>query len=113
MGEKREDAIQAECYRFLCDRNVFAHSVPNESAGRTAAMQSRLVSMGLRSGVADMVVWWPDGIGYVEFKNRTGRQRLAQQRFEELCIATGIEYSLVRSLDEMKELYERHMRRCT
>lgn len=99
-----ENKIQAECFALLNRHGIFAHSVPNEGGGRSAVMQGQLVAMGLRKGVADMVVWWSSGIGYVEFKTSKGKQSEAQKTFERLCHERGISYDIVRSVDDMEKL---------
>ena len=100
--------IQAEGFKWLHDHGIFCHSVPNEAAGRSQIMQSQLAGAGLVSGVADMVIWWPDGIGYLEFKTPKGKQSLNQKTFENLCKRCGVSYDLVRSLDDVKKVSERH-----
>ena len=120
--------IQHDCFLLLQKCGIFAHSCPNEAGGRSKIEQTQLVSAGLVSGVADMVVWWPsrdwieDGnlpknkqqpypvtIGYVEFKTPTGRQSERQKAFQEICTAHGVEYALVRSVQDMEELIKLHL----
>lgn len=84
-------------------------------------MQTQLVSAGLVPGVADLVVWWPDPpsplplhrpytvrVGYVEIKTEAGNQSKNQQTFQKKCIECGIEYAVIRSLEDMKRLVEVH-----
>lgn len=109
--EKSEARIQQEIVLFLQSQKVFCHSVPNEGAGRDAIRSAKLVATGLRAGVADLVVWWPapDGIqiGYIEVKDRKGKQSPRQIAFEEKCRGAGIPYDLVRSAEEVGELLRR------
>ena len=50
-------------------------SVPNEAAGNPVR-QGQLIAMGLRPGVADMVILLPEGrTAFMEVKNETGKQR--------------------------------------
>ncbi len=102
--EKSEARIQQEIVQFLQSENIFCHSVPNEAGGRSMIAQSQLVAMGLRSGVADLVVWWPDGIGYVEVKDRKGKQSKRQIVFEQKCKDHGIDYRLVRSVEDVRAI---------
>lgn len=117
-----ELAIQHECVVYLRSLGIFCHSVPNEAGGRSKVMQSLLVSAGLVSGVADLVVWWPAKpfsfplakaykpiIGYVEVKTKTGTQTEHQKTFQRKCINSGIEYAVIRSLEDMKELVAMHI----
>jgi hypothetical protein len=66
----------------------------------------QMVSMGLRPGVADLVVWWPAvggvEVGYVEVKTETGKQSDRQRRFQERCEEAGVPYMVVRSIDDVK-----------
>lgn len=107
--KKNELQIQAESFRWLRAKNIFCHSVPNEAAGRSKIMQTQLAGAGLVSGVADMVVWWPDGIGYLEFKTPTGKQSQHQKSFENLCRNCGVSYDLARSLEDVQRIYQEHI----
>lgn len=96
-----EAKIQAAIVKALHDAGVFCHSVPNEAAGSNAIRQGQMITMGLRPGVADLVVWLPGGrITYVEVKAPGGKQSPAQIRFEARCKEAGIPYGVVRSVDE-------------
>lgn len=102
--------IQEEIVRYLQKEKIFCHSVPNEADGRSKMRQAQLVAMGLRGGVADLVVWWPSmegiRIGYLEVKAKKGIQSERQKTFESLCKTNGIRYDLVRSLEEVMEIRE-------
>lgn len=113
--------IQHDCVKYLHSLGIFCHSVPNEAGGRSQIMQSQLVAAGLVSGVADLIVWWPTppfrlplpmfyvpSIGYVEVKTKAGRQTASQKAFQKKCVESGIEYAVVRSLEDMKKLVEEH-----
>ena len=100
MKNPKEDDVQMEVVRaLLSSRKVsFFHSIPNEARGRSRATQSRLVSMGLSAGVADLFVWWADGTyGYMEVKTRSGQLSQKQKEFRRRCHERGIEYLGVRS----------------
>lgn len=110
-----EDQIQADIVQYLRSIKVFAHSVPNEGAGRGGAIRTmQLKTMGLYPGAGDLVVWWhrpnlPGAtVGYLEVKSKTGRQSDRQIHFQEKCEKEGIPYKVVRSVDEVKE-YMREM----
>jgi len=98
--------IQAAICRYLQSEGIFFHSVPNEAAGRNKVAHMQLISAGLRAGVADMVVWLPDGIAYVEVKTATGDQSKRQKAFEGKCKDYGIRYYLVRSVDDVKRIVD-------
>lgn len=109
--EKSESRIQQEIVLYLQAHGIFCHSVPNEGAGGDAIRSSKLVAMGMRAGVADLIVWYPTGtgvrVGYLEIKDRKGKQSPRQKAFEEKCKGAGIPYDLVRSVEEVGELLER------
>jgi hypothetical protein len=100
--------IQAAICRYLQSCGVFFHSVPNEAAGRNPVAQMQLVTIGLRAGVADLVVWWADGIGYLEVKTATGKQSKRQEAFEKKCRDYGVAYDLARSVDDVGKLLRIH-----
>lgn len=107
--EISEASIQVDIVRTLSKAGWFVHSVPNEGAGRDPARASRLVAMGMRSGVGDLLVWLGNGrVGYLEVKNRVGRQSEAQQTFQRLCILNRIPYGVVRSAQEALDFVERY-----
>ncbi len=64
----------------------------------------QFISMGLRPGVGDLIVWWPTGIGYVEVKAPTGRQSENQKHFQARCKEYGVPYDLVRSVEDVQRL---------
>lgn len=98
-----EAEIQAEVVQLLQKNKIFCHSVPNE--GSTDMIRTtRLIAMGLRKGVADLVVWWPKGIGYLEMKRKGGRQSKEQKAFEEKCKEYGVRYDIAYSVKEVEEM---------
>ena len=111
----KEDDIQMEVVRALtASKKVsFFHSIPNEARGRSKATQSRLVSMGLSAGVADLFVWWTDGsYGYMEVKTRKGQLSKKQRDFQKRCEERRIEYSVVRSGSDVFKIARKHEARC-
>lgn len=105
--EHEETIIQAKIVAHLQELGIFCHSVPNEAAS-SAKQMMRLISMGLRRGVADLVVWWPDGIGYLEVKTEKGKQSEAQKTFEKRCVGYGVSYDIIRSINELETAILRH-----
>ena len=93
-----EAKLQSAIVKAYHAAGVFCHSVPNEAAGSNAVRQGQFVSMGLKPGVADLVVWLPEGIAYVEVKTPTGKQSPAQERFQARCVSYGVPYYVVRSV---------------
>lgn len=101
---KSEARIQYEIVQALQKLGIFCHSVPNEAGGRSMQIQTALVAMGMRAGVADLVVWYnPPEVGYLEVKAAKGKQSERQVAFEAKCQEAGIKYAVVRSADEAIE----------
>ena len=104
-----ESKIQSEICKRLQDEGIFFHSVPNEAAGRDKIRQSLMVSMGLRKGVGDLIVWVPVSKNEIHFfffffKSETGKQSEQQIAFENLCNYYRVPYMVVRSVEEIDEL---------
>ena len=118
-----EDKIQADIVSYLQDQKIFRHSVPNEAAGNNAIRTMQLISMGLWSGVGDLVVWWPTvanyrdypedlesgeftypvELGYMETKRpKKGKQSKSQIRFEKRGKRHGVPYLVVYSVEDVK-----------
>lgn len=76
-------------------------SVPNEGV-RTLAEAMRLRKMGLRAGVADLVLVHTGRAYFIECKSRTGKLTPEQQSFARDAKAAGAEYAVVRDLDELR-----------
>ncbi len=101
-----EAKIQAEIVKFLLPfrkaGKLDFFSVPNEGAANPIR-QGQLIAMGLRPGVSDLVLMFPEGrTVFVEVKNETGTQSPAQIAFENRCHELGFEYVVTRSVDQVK-----------
>ncbi len=99
-----EAKLQSEIVRYLRNCCIFCHSVPNEGAGSDVRRHGKLTTMGLFPGVADLVVWWPSGIGYLEVKIPGGKLSTTQVKFKNKCIESGIRYDVIYSLEELDNL---------
>lgn len=102
-----ESQIQVAICQLLQLHRIFFHSIPNELAGGGKSAKIRMgqfISMGLKPGTADLCVWWPSGIGYVEVKTPTGRQSENQKHFQQRCKEYGVPYDLVRSVEDVEKL---------
>jgi hypothetical protein len=108
---KHEEAkIQAAICQLLQVHKIFFHSVPNELAGgggkNVVIRMSQFKAVGLRPGVADLVVWFPSGIAYVEVKTPIGKLSDSQVRFKRRCREYGVPYHVVRSVEDVEKLIE-------
>jgi hypothetical protein len=101
----KEQVVQAQICTYLASRKVFFHSVPNEGSGNNKLATMRLITMGLRPGAPDLVVWWSKGssvlIGYIEVKNEKGKLSASQVKFQKRCNLCGIPHLVARSVSEV------------
>ena len=79
-------------------------SVPNESENKNENIYKK--SIGLLSGVSDLIVVLPNKIIFVEVKTEIGKQSKNQISFENDVKNLGFEYILVRSKEEFIEAVE-------
>lgn len=108
QSKKQESKIQQEIFNFynnnFCLQNHnprnYIFSVPNETKTVMEAMYKK--SMGMRSGVSDLIVLKPNKAIFVEVKTDIGRQSEEQKKFEQIVKNLGFEYHLVRSLEDFK-----------
>jgi hypothetical protein len=103
-----ESHIQAAIVQALQIHGVYFFSVPNEGHANNARRAQMLKSMGLRSGVSDLVVVLLKKVIFIEVKTATGRQSQAQKDFERTVTELGHEYHVVRSVDEMLKILEEY-----
>lgn len=125
----KESKIQADIVKFLSSNFIYCLSIPNEAYGRSKVAQMQLVTMGLKAGAADLIVWMPlpgedpqtlyndmkDGVVigttrammiFVEVKTATGKQSPAQVKFERRCKVAGFYYKVVRSVEDVRRMIE-------
>lgn len=103
-----EAQIQSSCVIWLWNthpqtRGLF-FSVTNNSEHIARAMQRKAV--GLISGVSDCLFIWRGSIYCFEFKTEIGRQSQAQIEWQTKVNQQGINYYLVRSLEQFKKQME-------
>lgn len=79
-------------------------SVPNESSNVKEQMYKK--SMGLISGISDLIVIQPNRIIFFEVKTATGKQSDNQKKFQRKVELLGFEYYVVRSLEDFKSYLE-------
>ena len=108
----KESRIQYEICQYLQEHDYFFHSVPNEAPGQNKVRAMQMVAMGLRSGVADLVVWLRHGtVAYLEVKTPEGKQSKSQVHFQSRCEKHGLEYYVVRSVDDVRGIVERGLKK--
>ena len=102
----KESRIQYEICQYLQEHDYFFHSVPNEAPGNNKVRAMQMVAMGMRSGVADMVVWLKNKrgiIAYIEVKNETGKLSPKQIKFRDKCVEYGVPYCTARSVADVDD----------
>ena len=101
-----ESRIQCAIVKFLSHalpKTCLFYSVPNGGYGLPKATAARLKREGLRPGVADLVILRQGGwTAYVEVKTDDGEQSDAQIEFADWCGENGVEYAVVRSIDDVE-----------
>lgn len=86
-------------------RLFFFH--PANGGARTAREGALLKRMGVKPGVADLLICRPGGkVAFVEIKSGKGRESISQKETAERIRSLGFEPHVVRSLDEMIALCE-------
>jgi hypothetical protein len=108
---KSEAKIQQECVMWFRNNYCLKHhdpkcvifSVPNE--GKNPQEQAAKIQTGLLSGVADLVLLFPNGkCVFIEMKDDKGTQKPKQIRFEENVNTLGFEYYICRSLKDFQRI---------
>jgi hypothetical protein len=109
MLDPLESAIQTSLVEYLHlmaqSRGFLFFAVPNEGMGKAQSgagmgRMMRLRRMGLRSGVADLVIVKDGRAYFLEMKRRLGKQSANQLEFEADAIRAGAEYAVAHSFDE-------------
>ncbi len=97
-----ESKIQREICVWLQEHGYYFFSCPNEANGRSAVQQMQQISIGMRAGVADLIVVLPDGkVLFLEVKTPTGKQSDNQIKFQNRVESLGHRYVIVRSVDDV------------
>ena len=101
-----ESKIQSDCVVWLWNtrqetRGLF-FAVTNNSENIGRAMQRKAV--GLVPGVSDCLLIWEGTVYCFEFKTESGRQSSAQIEWMQKVTTQGINYYLVRSLEQFKKI---------
>jgi hypothetical protein len=68
--------------------------------GRSKEEGFFLKQLGVVAGVADLLVIWRGGMGFLEVKKPDGRASTPQRKFEGICTWLKVNYAIVRSVKE-------------
>jgi hypothetical protein len=93
-----EDALQMAVMEYLDFLPVFAFH-PKNSGFKNIQSAVRDKKLGIRAGVADIVIMWKGGkIGFIELKTEKGKLSVAQSNFQAMCQESGFNYVVCRSV---------------
>lgn len=106
---KTESFIQQQIVIFYRNNYCLNHhypqhiifSVPNEGKSKMETLRKK--SIGMMSGVSDLIIITHKRTIFVEVKTEMGVQSESQNRFQKLVEALGYKYLLVRSLEDFKK----------
>lgn len=79
--------------------------VPNERKGGIGAIM-HFKRLGVRTGVADYLVFIPGRNAAIELKDENGKQDEEQEKFERHWEACGNAYFIVRTLEQFQSVVE-------
>jgi len=97
-----EDSLQMSVMEYLALLPVFAFH-PKNSGYKTIPQAVRDKKLGIKPGVADVIIMWPKGIGFIELKTIKGKLSPSQIAFNQLCELWGFKYSICRSVDDVQK----------
>lgn len=63
-----------------------------------------LKQLGVVSGVADLLLIWRGGFGFIELKRQSGILSPAQKKFKGFCMSIGVRYEIARSVKEAHQI---------
>lgn len=90
--------------RFNAADRVIWFAVPNGES-RSARTGAKLKAMGVRPGVADMVIVLPRGVAcFLELKAAGGRLSDRQKVFRTFCELNGAPYAVASSPEEVERI---------
>lgn len=111
MKQPTESKIQQDIFIFFNNSHCLKSNNPRCSifaipnGGKRDAREAKaLKNTGVKAGVADLQILLPNRSVFIEVKTDKGYQSDSQKEFEQVCKGLGIEYYVVRSLDEFKNL---------
>jgi hypothetical protein len=87
------------------EAQIYFFAVGNDNAGKTSMQRAmRLKAMGVRAGVADLVIMGYGGQAcFLEIKTESGRLSESQKTFRDLCQKRGWPWGIARSVEEAIE----------
>lgn len=99
-----ESQIQSTVLDYLIRKNHFVLRINNTPPYDPVRKAFRKMPKGTRKGVPDILVQWNGMPVWLEIKRTGGKQSPEQKKFEEDCDKQGIEYHIIRKLDDVIEI---------
>lgn len=101
-----EHQIQAQIIRYWNEnypnhRKCLFH-VNNKA--KDSLEGARMKTLGVVSGVSDLILLAPNQVYFIELKDNTGKQSDHQKAFQQQAQSLNHIYRIIRSLDEFKAL---------
>lgn len=103
--EAQVQAMVTEWFRLLYPQYLL-FSIPNEATFRKAQY---FKSLGMLSGVSDMILVLKDKVFFLEFKDIHGRQSDTQKQFQVKVELLGFEYHIIRDLQDVKQILRNNL----
>jgi hypothetical protein len=104
LSNKSEFTIQVEIVDYCRKNNIICFSVPNEATRNN----SKYIKSGVLAGVSDLICINDGKVLFIELKDYKGKQSDKQKEFEKSIISQGLNYFLVRTIDEFKKIVYLH-----
>lgn len=101
--KRPEQALQravVDYLRLALPSHIVIH-VPN-GGGRSHIEAAILKGIGVRAGVADLLIMGDGRVWHLELKRPGGRQSPAQVGYQAECVAKGLPYAVASSLEEVE-----------
>lgn len=109
MKSASEEFLQAQVAGFLrSNHSGIWYHIRQENQG-SAQWNQKGKRLGVRSGVADLLVHFGSRTAYFELKTKAGRQSKTQKDFERDCHQSGIPYYVIRSIDDFITAYSEQL----
>ena len=106
----KERELQKAAAKFLDTVLDPAHARwfhPANGGLRTVKTAALMKAMGVKAGIADIVLLWLGRVAFIELKTDKGRLSPAQIEFAGWCDLNGFAYYTCRSLSEIEAVLRR------
>lgn len=98
-----ESELQIQIVDYLLANGIFCMHIANERNTGVVELK-RLARMGVKKGAPDLIVFVNGRWHWWELKTTTGKQSLEQKCFMGLASKLGVEYHIVRCLQDATNL---------